>query len=39
MIINDAISKYERNDNSPSIEMALKISNAFEVSVDYLVGE
>lgn len=33
------IGKYERNDNSPSIEVLLKIANAFDVSVDYLIGE
>jgi transcriptional regulator with XRE-family HTH domain len=35
----DIIGKYERNDNSPSIEMALKIAHIFDVSVDYLLGE
>lgn len=35
----DIIGKYERNDNSPSIEMALKIAKVFDISVDYLVGE
>ncbi len=35
----DIIGKYERNDNSPSIEMALKIAKVFDVSVDYLLGE
>ena len=29
----------ERNDNLPSIEMALKIAKIFDVSVDYLLGE
>lgn len=33
------IGKYERNDNSPSIEVLLKIAKAFDVSVDYLIGE
>lgn len=33
------IGKYERNENLPSIEMALKMSNAFGVTVDYLLGE
>lgn len=33
------IGKYERNDNSPSIEVLLKVAKAFEVSVDYLIGE
>jgi len=35
----DIIGKYERNDNLPSIEMALKIARVFDVSVDYLLGE
>ncbi len=35
----DIIGKYERNDNSPSIEMALKIAKVFDISVDYLLGE
>lgn len=33
------IGKYERNDNAPSIEVLLKLANAFDVSVDYLIGE
>lgn len=35
----DIIGKYERNDNSPSIEMALKLAKVFDVSVDFLIGE
>ena len=35
----DIIGKYERNENLPSIEMALKIAKAFDVPVDYLLGE
>jgi transcriptional regulator with XRE-family HTH domain len=35
----DIIGKYERNDNLPSIEMALKLAKVFDVSVDYLLGE
>lgn len=35
----DIIGKYERNDNSPSIEMALKIAKVFDISVDFLLGE
>lgn len=35
----DIIGKYERNDNLPSIEMALKLAKIFDVSVDYLLGE
>ena len=33
------IGKYERNDNSPSIEVLLKLARAFDVSVDYIIGE
>lgn len=33
------IGKYERGDNLPSFEVIVKLARAFEVSVDYLVGE
>jgi len=33
------VGKYERGDASPSIEVAKKIADALEVSLDYLVGE
>ncbi len=33
------VGKYEREDAIPSIEVAKKIADAFEVSLDYLVGE
>lgn len=33
------IGKYERGEAIPSIEAAKKIADAFEVSLDYLVGE
>lgn len=35
----DIIGKYEREENSPSIEMAIKIADAMDVSVDYLLGK
>jgi transcriptional regulator with XRE-family HTH domain len=35
----DIIGKYERNENLPSIEMALKIANVFDIPVDFLLGE
>lgn len=35
----DIIGKYERNENSPSIEMAVKIADAFEITLDYLIGK
>lgn len=33
------IGKYERGDNLPSIEVIVKLAQAFGVSVDYLLGE
>jgi transcriptional regulator with XRE-family HTH domain len=33
------IGKYERGENLPSIEVIVKLAKAFEVSVDYLLGE
>jgi transcriptional regulator with XRE-family HTH domain len=33
------IGKYERSEAIPSIEAAKSIADAFEVSLDYLVGE
>lgn len=33
------IGKYERGDNSPSIEVIVKLARAFDVSVDFLLGE
>lgn len=38
-VSREIISKYEKNDVVPSVEVAKKIANAFEVSLDYLVGE
>ncbi len=35
----EIIGKYERNENLPSIEMTLKMAKAFDVTVDYLLGE
>ncbi len=32
------IGRYERNDMKPSIEIATKIANALDISLDYLVG-
>ena len=32
------IGRYERNEVKPSIEVAVKISDALQVSLDYLVG-
>jgi len=33
------IGKYERGDNLPSIEVIIKLAKAFDVSVDFLLGE
>ena len=32
------IGRYERDDMKPSIEIAVKIANALNISFDYLVG-
>ena len=33
------IGKYERNENTPSVDVLLRLANAFGVSVDYILGE
>ncbi|HEY8397580.1 MAG TPA: helix-turn-helix domain-containing protein [Flavihumibacter sp.] len=33
------IGNYERNANTPSIEVMIKLANVFNVSVDYIIGE
>ncbi len=38
-VSREMIGKYERGEAIPSIEAAKKIADAFEVSLDYLVGE
>ena len=35
----DMIGKYERNDNLPSLEVAVKLSEVFDVSIDFLIGK
>lgn len=35
----DIIGRYERDEVKPSIEVAIKIADALEVSLDYLVGK
>ncbi|MDI9538100.1 MAG: helix-turn-helix transcriptional regulator [Bacteroidota bacterium] len=37
-INGDAYGRYERNEVKPTIEMAVKIAQALEVSLDYLTG-
>lgn len=34
-----AIGNYERNANTPSTEVLLKLAKLFNVSVDFLIGE
>ena len=38
-VSREMIGKYERGEAVPSVEAAKKIADAFEVSLDYLVGE
>lgn len=33
------VGNYERNENTPSVDVILKIAKVFNVSVDYLLGE
>jgi len=33
------VGRYERGDMMPSVEIATKIANALEISLDYLVGK
>ncbi len=33
------IGNYERNANTPSIEVLIKLARVFNVSVDYMIGE
>ncbi len=33
------IGRYERNEAAPSIDVAKRMADAFDVSLDYLVGE
>ena len=37
-VSREIIGRYERNDASPSIEIAKRLADTFEVSLDYLVG-
>ena len=34
----DVIGRYERSDIKPSIDVVIKIADALEVSIDYLIG-
>jgi len=33
------IGNYERDENTPSVDILLKIAKTFDVSIDYLIGE
>ena len=35
----EIVGKYERGENMPSLEMALKIAEAFNVTLDFLLGK
>jgi transcriptional regulator with XRE-family HTH domain len=35
----EAISKYERNEAVPSVEVVSKIAEVFAVTIDYLIGK
>ena len=35
----EIISRYERNESQPSVEMILKMVNVFGVTVDFLLGQ
>ncbi|SPE76100.1 HTH-type transcriptional regulator ImmR [Flavobacterium columnare] len=35
----EIISRYERNESQPSIDMIVKMANAFDVTVDFLLGQ
>ena len=35
----DIIGRYERDEVKPSIEVAVKIADALDISLDYLVGK
>ena len=37
-VSREIIGRYERNEVSPSVEVARKIANVLETSLDYLVG-
>lgn len=37
-VSREIVGRYERGDAVPSIDIAKRIANAFEVSLDYLVG-
>jgi len=33
------VGKYEREENSPSVEVLVRLAKVFDVSVDFLLGE
>jgi transcriptional regulator with XRE-family HTH domain len=38
-VSREIIGRYERNEALPSVDVAKKIANALEVSLDYLAGD
>ena len=38
-VSREIVGRYERNDAVPSIDIAKRMSDAFEISLDYLVGK
>ena len=38
-VSREIVGRYERGEALPSVEVAKKIADTFEVSLDYLVGE
>lgn len=38
-VSREIIGRYERNEVSPSVDVAKKIADALEVSLDYLAGD
>lgn len=35
----EIISRYERNESQPSVDMIVKIADAFGVTIDFLIGK
>jgi len=38
-VFREMIGNYERNANTPSIEVLINLAKVFNVSVDYIIGE
>lgn len=37
-VFREIVGRYERNDAIPSIDIAKRMADTFEISLDYLVG-